>query len=41
VTTPEELGWPSGFFEQTYGICQDDPIIIDSEGDFEIREEIV
>ncbi|MBD2254797.1 hypothetical protein [Nostoc parmelioides] len=41
VITPEELGWPSGFFEQTYGICQDDPIIIDSEGDFEIREEIV
>jgi hypothetical protein len=41
VKTPEELGWPSGFFEQTYGICQDDPIIIDSEGDFEIREEIV
>lgn len=38
--TPEELGWPSGFFEQTYGICEDDPIIIDSEGNFEVREEI-
>ncbi|MBE9038909.1 hypothetical protein [aff. Roholtiella sp. LEGE 12411] len=40
VKTPEELGWPVGFFEQTYGSCQDDPIVIDYEGDFEIREEI-
>ncbi|MCC5604827.1 hypothetical protein [Nostoc favosum] len=39
--TPEELGWPAGFFEQTYGSCQDDPIVIDFEGDFETREEIV
>jgi hypothetical protein len=39
--TPEELGWPPGFFEQTYGSCQDDPIVIDYEGDFEKREEIV
>ncbi len=23
--TPEELGWPSGFFEQTAGCLQDDP----------------
>ncbi|OUL20562.1 hypothetical protein BV378_29570 [Nostoc sp. RF31YmG] len=39
--TLEELGWPPGFFEQTYGSCQDDQIVIDSEGDFENREEIV
>ncbi|NDJ25579.1 hypothetical protein GS682_28995 [Nostoc sp. B(2019)] len=39
--TPEELGWSPGFFEKTYGICQDDPIVIDSEGDFEVREEIL
>jgi hypothetical protein len=39
--TPEELGWPPGFFEQTYGSCQDDPIVIDYEGDFEKRVEIV
>jgi len=39
--TSEELGWTPGFFEQTYGSCQDDPIMIDSEGDFEIREEMV
>ena len=25
-TTPEQLGWPPGFFEQTFGSCQDDPI---------------
>ena len=39
--TPEDLGYPPGFFEQTYGSCQDDPIVIDSEGDFERREEIL
>ncbi|QLE45739.1 hypothetical protein FD723_36405 (plasmid) [Nostoc sp. C052] len=36
----EELGCPPGFFEQTYGSFQDDPMVIDYEGDFEIREEI-
>jgi hypothetical protein len=25
-------GYPAGFFEQTYGSCQDDPIVIDDEG---------
>ena len=25
--TPEELGWPPGFFEQTAGSLQDDPIV--------------
>ena len=25
-------GYPAGFFEQTYGICQDDPIKVDEEG---------
>ncbi|MEH1837183.1 MAG: hypothetical protein V7L20_00085 [Nostoc sp.] len=39
--TPEELGWPPNFFEQTCGSCQDDSIVIDSEGDFETREEIL
>ncbi len=39
--TPEDLGYPPGFFEQTYGSCQDDPIVIDYEGDFEEREEIL
>ncbi len=39
--TPEELGYPPGFFEQTYGSCADDPIVIDSEGEFEEREKIL
>lgn len=24
-------GYPPGFFERTYGICADDPIVIDDE----------
>lgn len=39
--TPEELGWPPGFFEQTAGSLSDDPIVIEPEGDFEVREELV
>ncbi|MBD2534597.1 hypothetical protein H6G97_36015 [Nostoc flagelliforme FACHB-838] len=38
--TPQGLGWSSGFFEQTYTSCQDAPIVIDYEGDFETREEV-
>lgn len=30
--TPEELGWPPGFFEQTYGALADFPLVIDDEG---------
>jgi hypothetical protein len=37
--SPEELGWPPGFFEQTYGSCEDDPILLDDEDSFEQREE--
>ncbi len=28
----DEQGWPIGFFERIYGICADDPIVIDDEG---------
>ena len=28
-------GYPPEFFEQTYGSCQDDPIVIDDEGIYE------
>ncbi len=38
--SPEELGWPPGFFEQTAGALADDPLIIGSEGDYEVREEL-
>ena len=37
--TPEELGWPPGFFEQTAGSIPDYPDI-PYEGDFEVREEL-
>lgn len=32
LPTPEELGWPPGFFEQTYGALADIPLVIDDEG---------
>ena len=33
-------GYPPGFFEQTYGSCIDDPIVIDDEGIIEDEEEL-
>ncbi len=35
--TPEELGWPPNFFEETAGSMPDFPDV-DSEGDFETRK---
>ena len=34
-------GYPPGFFEQTYGSCSDDPIVIDDEGITEDEEEFL
>lgn len=31
-------GYPPKFFEQTYGICQDDPILLDEKGIIEETE---
>jgi len=39
--SPEGRGWPPGFFEETFGSCQDDPLIIDFEGEFEAREALL
>lgn len=39
--TPDELGYPANFFEETYGSCADDPIVIDFEGEFEEREKVL
>lgn len=36
--TPEELGWPAGFFEQTAGCLQDEPLVRYPQGEYEIRE---
>jgi hypothetical protein len=27
----DERGWPVGFFDRSYGICADDPIVLDNE----------
>ncbi|WP_366829065.1 hypothetical protein [Nostoc sp. NMS2] len=36
--TPEELGWPPDFFEQTAGCLADDPIQRYPQGEYEERE---
>ncbi|GAA6620738.1 GNAT family N-acetyltransferase [Scytonema sp. NUACC26] len=38
LVSPEELGWSPGFFEQTAGALQDDPLIRYSQGEYEERE---
>jgi len=38
--SPEELGWPSGFFEETAGQWQGEPLIRESQGEYEKREEL-
>jgi hypothetical protein len=40
VTDTEALGWPPGFFEETYGSFKDEPLERPPQGDFEIREEL-
>jgi hypothetical protein len=37
--TRQGKGYPPGFFEQTYGSCQDDPIVLDDEGIYEDGED--
>ncbi|MCQ3979966.1 MAG: hypothetical protein DPW09_41645 [Anaerolineae bacterium] len=39
--TPEELGWPPGFFEETAGAWQGEPLIREAQGDYEIRDELL
>ncbi|MCC5669206.1 hypothetical protein LC653_36535 [Nostoc sp. CHAB 5784] len=38
--TPEELGWPAGFFEQTAGSLADDPIQRYPQGEYDTRERL-
>lgn len=40
VTETDSLGWPLGFFEETYGSLKDDPLERPPQGDFEVREEL-
>lgn len=39
--TPEELGWPPGYFEQTEGSQEHDPIVRQPQGEYELREELM
>lgn len=36
--TPEELGWPPGFFERTAGCLADEPLVRYPQGEYEERE---
>jgi hypothetical protein len=38
---PEELGWPPGFFEETYGSCHDDPLVRPPQGEIQPRESLL
>jgi plasmid stability protein len=38
---PEELGWPPGFFERTFGCLRDDPIVRWPQGEYEEREQLL
>ena len=38
VSSPENLGWPSGFFERTFGALRDDPMERLPQGNYEQRE---
>lgn len=36
----DDLGWPAGFFEETFGCLADDPIERLPQEDYEVREPI-
>ncbi len=36
--TPEELGWPPGFFENVIGSIDDESFVVPPRGEFEKRE---
>ncbi|HET6383505.1 MAG TPA: hypothetical protein VFJ58_08960 [Armatimonadota bacterium] len=36
--SPEESGWPAGFFAETYGSCADDPIERPPQGAPDLRD---
>ena len=40
VKTPEELGYPPGYFEKTFGSLRDEPLERGSQGEYEVRDEI-
>ncbi|MBH8552081.1 hypothetical protein I8751_06790 [Nostocaceae cyanobacterium CENA357] len=38
--TPEELGWPADFFEQTAGCLQNEPLMRYPQSEYEMRESL-
>ena len=40
-TSPEDLGWPPGFFEETFGSLKNAPLVRESQGEYEIRDELL
>jgi hypothetical protein len=40
-TTAEDLGWPLGFFEKTFGSLKDSPLVREPQGGYEARAEII
>ena len=38
--TPEELGWPPGFFEETFGVWKGEPLERGPQGEYETRERL-
>jgi hypothetical protein len=38
--TPEALGWPPGFFEETFGSFRDTPLAREPQGEYEQRDEL-
>lgn len=41
ATKPKDLGWPPGFFEQTFGSFKDEPLERPEQGEYEQREEVL
>ncbi len=41
VNIPQGKGWPPGFFDKTFGVFKDDPLVIDVEGISEYEEEFI
>ncbi len=38
--SPEELGWPPGFFERTAGAWQGEPLVREPQGKYEDRDKL-
>ena len=36
--SPEQIGWPPNYFEETFGALRDDPLERPKQGTFEVRE---